>query len=184
MTGMDRATNRPGRLNRQRLAEIIRVDHAGEYGAVRIYEGQLAVLGGRRTAAADEIRRMAKAEARHLEEFDRLLLERRVRPTALSPIWQTAGYAIGVVTALLGERSAMACTAAVEEVIDEHYTDQLERLHGDMELEGLVRQFRDDEIEHRDAAFAHGAKGAPGYTALTGAIKAACRVAIKLSEKI
>ncbi|MGH6888490.1 MAG: demethoxyubiquinone hydroxylase family protein [Rhizomicrobium sp.] len=165
---------------------MIRVDQAGEYGAMRIYQGQLAVLGDRtkdRKAAA-AIRRMAEQEARHLARFDRLLNERKVRPTALSPLWQVAGYALGAGTALLGSRAAMACTAAVEEVIDEHYGKQIERLDRDPLLRHSVREFRADERAHRKEALAHGAAGAAGYRALSGAIKTACRLAIRLSEKI
>jgi ubiquinone biosynthesis monooxygenase Coq7 len=168
------------------VAEIIRVDHAGEYGAVRIYDGQLAVLGGRPRAAktAAAIRRMAEQERQHLEAFDRLINERRVRPTALEPVWRIAGYALGVATAMMGEKAAMACTAAVEEVIDEHYGRQLERLEGDPELKDTVDRFRADEIAHRDEALAHGAEGAPGYRFLSESIKAGCKLAIRLSERI
>src|SRR5437762_14336536 len=111
---------------------MIRVDHAGEYGAVQIYAGQLAVLGTRVSAASAAIAHMAEQEQRHLTAFDKLVNERRVRPTLLSPLWRASGFALGAATALLGEKAAMACTAAVEEVIDEHYASQLERL-GDSE---------------------------------------------------
>jgi len=142
------------------IEAMIRVDHAGEYGAVRIYEGQLAVLDawpGSREAAAT-IRRMAAQEQHHLETFDKLVNERRVRPTALEPVWRVAGFALGAATALLGEKAAMACTAAVEEVIDEHYARQIERLDGDAALKQTVKEFRAEEIAHRDEALAHGAK--------------------------
>ena len=161
---------------------MIRVDHAGEYGAVRIYQGQLAVL--KAGAAADTIRHMAKQEERHLAAFDRLVNERKVRPTALEPVWRVAGFALGAATALLGEKTAMACTAAVEEVIDEHYASQLEKLDGDPALKKTLTEFRADEIAHRDEALAHGAEAAPGYRLLSAAIKTGCRVAIKLSERI
>jgi ubiquinone biosynthesis monooxygenase Coq7 len=165
---------------------MIRVDHAGEYGAMRIYEGQLAVLEvrSRDRKAVAAIRRMAEQESRHLERFDRLVNERKVRPTALSPLWQVAGFALGAGTALLGTRAAMACTAAVEEVIDEHYARQIERLEGDPELKEAVSEFRDDEIAHRDEALAHGAGEAPAYRLLSETIKTGCRLAIRLSEKI
>ena len=165
---------------------MIRVDHAGEYGAVRIYEGQLAVFDAlnRTSKAADSIRAMAQAEQRHLKTFDRLVNERRVRPTALEPLWRIAGFALGAATALMGEKAAMACTAAVEEVIDEHYASQLDRLSGDKELKKTVADFRADEIEHRDEAIAQGAEEAPGYRLLSDAIKSGCRLAIKLSERI
>jgi ubiquinone biosynthesis monooxygenase Coq7 len=162
---------------------MIRVDHAGEYGAVRIYQGQLAVL--KNSAAADTIRHMAQQEGRHLKAFDTLINERRVRPTALEPVWRVAGFALGFGTALLGEKAAFACTAAVEEVIDEHYAGQVVALEGkDEALKATVEDFRADEAEHRDTALAHGAEQAPGYRFLSEVIKAGCRVAIKLSEKI
>ena len=161
---------------------MIRVDHAGEYGAVRIYQGQLAVL--KAGAAADTIRHMAKQEERHLAAFDRLVNERKVRPTALEPVWRVAGFALGAATALLGEKAAFACTAAVEEVIDEHYASQLEKLDDDPALKKTLTEFRADEIAHRDEALAHGAEAAPGYRLLSAAIKTGCRVAIKLSERI
>src|SRR6201994_824855 len=135
---------------------MIRVDHAGEYGAVRIYQGQLAVL--KNSAAADTIRHMAEQEERHLKTFDRLVNERRVRPTALEPVWRVAGFALGAATALLGEKAAMACTAAVEEVIDEHYASQVEALKDkDPALTSTVEDFRADEAAHRDTALAQGA---------------------------
>ena len=168
---------------KEAIARMIRVDHAGEYGAARIYEGQLAVL--RRSAAAPVIRRMAEQEKRHLAAFDRLVVERRVRPTALSPLWHVAGYALGAATALLGERAAMACTVAVEEVIDEHYRDQVERLgDSEPELRTAITEFRAQEIEHRDTGLAHGAEAAPAYPALSAAIKAGSRLAIWLSTRL
>ncbi len=168
------------------VARMIRVDHAGEYGAVRIYEGQLAVLGSRkgaeRTVAA--IKRMSDQEQRHLTKFDELVNARRVRPTALEPVWRLAGYTLGAVTALIGEKAAMACTAAVEEVIDEHYASQLARLDHESELKDAIEDFRKDEIAHRQEALAHGAEDAPGYRMMSEAIKAGCRLAIKLSERV
>ena len=167
------------------IESMIRVDHAGEYGAVRIYEGQLAVLEVRPASkAAATIRKMAAEEQRHLDTFDRLVIERRVRPTALEPVWRVAGFALGAATALLGEKAAMACTAAVEEVIDEHYARQVERLGGDVALKRTVEEFRAEEIAHRDEALAQGAEQAPGYRLLSEGIKAGCRLAIKLSEWI
>jgi len=173
----------PGIKTSDEVAAMIRVDHAGEYGAVRIYEGQLAVL--KDGPAAEQVRRMAAEEQRHLDTFDRLIVERRVRPTALEPVWRVAGFALGAATALLGEKAAMACTAAVEEVIDEHYAGQLARLgDDDKELTTTVADFRADEIAHRDEALASGAEQAPGYRLLSEAIKAGCRIAIALSTRI
>ena len=174
----------PGdRATADAIARMIRVDQAGEYGAARIYDGQLAVL--KESAAASAVRHMAAQEKRHLERFDALVAERRVRPTALSPLWHLAGYALGAATALLGERAAMACTVAVEEVIDEHYRGQLETLGGaDADLAAIVADFRADEIAHRDTALKHGAAEAPGFPVLSAAIKAGSRLAIWLSTRI
>ncbi|MBL8838096.1 MAG: demethoxyubiquinone hydroxylase family protein [Alphaproteobacteria bacterium] len=168
---------------REELERILRVDHAGEYGATRIYAGQLAVLGASRVGPA--IRHMAAQEERHLATFDRLLPERHVRPTALAPVWHVAGYALGAATALLGERAAMACTVAVEEVIDEHYAAQAAAL-GDREpaLKAVIEEFRREELEHRDEGLAHGATEAPAYELLSSAIKAGSRLAIWLSTRI
>ena len=165
------------------VARMIRVDQAGEFGAVRIYEGQLAVLG--RSPSAPVIRRMAEQERAHLAAFDRLVAERRVRPTALMPLWRAAGFALGAGTALLGERAAMACTVAVEEVIDEHYAGQIEQLSDDEpELKRAFEGFRADELEHRETGLKHGAREAPAFDALTSLVKAGSRLAIWLSERI
>src|SRR5580698_5524215 len=169
------------------IETMIRVDHAGEYGAVRIYEGQLAVLGRRKNSAqsADLIRHMAEQEQRHLKSFDAMVNARRVRPTALEPLWRVAGFALGFGTALMGEKAAFACTAAVEDAIDEHYAAQLEALgDSDPGLTQTVEDFRADEAAHRQTALDQGAEAAPGYKLLSETIKAGCRVAIKLSEKI
>jgi ubiquinone biosynthesis monooxygenase Coq7 len=167
-------------------AAMIRVDQAGEYGATRIYAGQLAVMGDR-APHSGEIRAMAEQEHGHLRAFDALAAERRVRPTALQPLWSVAGYALGAATALIGPEAAMACTAAVEEEIDRHYTRQLEQLQkdgDDPELAVMIDRFRDDERAHRAAALAAGAERAPGYPLLSAAIRLGCRAAIRLSEKI
>ncbi|HEX3501749.1 MAG TPA: demethoxyubiquinone hydroxylase family protein [Stellaceae bacterium] len=166
-----------------KVARMIRVDHAGEYGAARIYDGQLAVLG--RSRSAGVIREMAEQEKRHLAEFDRLIVERRVRPTLLTPLWHVAGFALGAATALLGEQAAMACTVAVEEVIDAHYGAQSEAL-GDSEiaLRATIDEFRADEGEHRAIALAHGAREMLGYEVLSGVVKAGSRLAIWLSTRL
>lgn len=169
---------------KERAAAMIRVDQAGEYGAVRIYAGQMAVMGSRH-ANSGEIRRMAEQEQVHLARFNRMMAERGVRPSALQPVWHAAGFALGAVTALMGPRAAMACTAAVEDVIEKHYARQLEELGDkDPELSAVVKQFRDEEIEHHDAAVAHGAEQTPGYPLLSAAIKAGCRLAIRIAERI
>ena len=165
---------------------MIRVDQAGEYGATRIYAGQLAVMGDR-APHSGEIRAMAEQEHGHLREFDALMARRGVRPTALQPFWAAAGYALGAATALIGPEAAMACTAAVEEEIDRHYTRQLDRLEqdgDDPELAGMIETFRADERAHRDAAYAAGAERAPAFPLLAGAIRLGCRAAIRLSERI
>jgi ubiquinone biosynthesis monooxygenase Coq7 len=167
------------------IEAMIRVDHAGEYGAVRIYEGQLAVLKRRGSTKVETIQHMADQEQRHLKTFDKLVNERRVRPTALEPVWRIAGFALGAATAALGEKAAFACTAAVEEVIDEHYASQIAALEGkDENLKSTVEDFRADEAAHRDEALKQGAEQAPGYKLLSETIKAGCRLAIKLSERI
>jgi 3-demethoxyubiquinol 3-hydroxylase len=169
------------------IEAMIRVDHAGEYGAVRIYEGQLAVLRRRKGAAhsVTTIAHMAEQEQRHLKAFDTLVNERRVRPTALEPVWRIAGFALGAATAALGEKAAFACTAAVEEVIDEHDAAQIAALEDkDPALKGRIEDFRADEAAHRNTALAEGAEQAPGYKLLSETIKAGCRIAIKLSERI
>jgi ubiquinone biosynthesis monooxygenase Coq7 len=173
---------------REVVERTIRVDQAGEFGAVRIYQGQLAALrwtGRANSQTGRKIAAMARAERDHNKVFDRLLVERRVRPTALSPLWNVAGFALGAVTALMGDKAAMACTVAVEETIDEHYAEQAARLGDDeAELRGTVEKFRLDEIGHRDTALASGAQQAPGYEALTIAIKAGSRFAIWLSTRL
>ena len=164
-------------------ARMLRVDHAGEYGATRIYEGQLEVLGRRR--AAGLIRQMAQTEKRHLARFEALLHERRVRPTLLHPLWNVAGYTLGVATALLGEQAAMACTVAVEEVIDEHYQAQAAIFgQDDPALRETILSFRDDEIAHRDLAVAQGAEESPGYDLISAVVKTGSRVAIWLSTRL
>ncbi len=178
-----RKRRRPGDLSpKAEMDRLLRVDHAGEYGARRIYEGQLAVLG--RGPSAKTIRHMHEQELRHLESFERLLRERRARPTALFPVWHVAGFALGAATAMLGEKAAMACTAAVEEVIDEHYQKQAESLDSDeSELKDMIEEFRAEELEHRDIAIEEGAEQAPGYPLLSAGIKAGSRAAIWLSER-
>jgi ubiquinone biosynthesis monooxygenase Coq7 len=174
----------PGDPSAEQLIDrIIRVDHAGEFGAKRIYQGQLAVLRGSPSEAP--IRHMAEQEERHLQAFERMMAEHRVRPTALSPLWSAAGFALGAASALLGEKAAMACTEAVEEVIDEHYARQIEQLgQSEPALKGAIESFRADEIEHRDLARELGAREAPLYELVGLATRTASRLAIWLSERI
>lgn len=165
------------------LARILRVDLAGEYGAKRIYEGQLAVM--RPGPMRRQVEHMAEQEERHLAAFQKLLPERRVRPTLLTPIWHVAGYALGAATAMMGERAAMACTVAVEEVIDGHYARQAEALgDSEPEVKALIEEFRAEEAEHRDTAVANGGTEVPGYPVMSALIKAGSRFAIFLSERI
>ena len=183
-------TRLPGDPSRAQMIErMIRVDQAGEYGAVRIYEGQLSVLG--KSKSAPVIEHMAEQERRHLSAFNKLIPEHRVRPTALLPLWHMAGFALGAGTALLGEKAAHACTVAVEEVIDEHYAGQVASLDADGDVvtgEGGLRdtleEFRLEEVEHKEKSLEMGAEDTPGYEVLTGAIKAGSRLAIWLSSRI
>jgi ubiquinone biosynthesis monooxygenase Coq7 len=174
---------RPGDRRADRDS-MLRVDQAGEYGATRIYAGQLAVLR-RNCPEAKLVARMAAQEERHLKRFNALMAERRVRPTALQPLWNVAGFALGAATALISEKAALACTDAIETEIDRHYGRQLEELgEDDPELASDIAEFREEELEHRDAARQAGAAGALGYPLLTAAIRAGCRVAIELSKRI
>ncbi len=183
MSGGERHRLPGDRPSAAEIERIVRVDHAGEFGATRIYAGQQAVLG--RGRAASEIRRMAEAEARHLAAFEVLVRQRRVRPTVLGPLWSIAGFALGAATALLGEPAAMACTVAVEEVIDEHYREQADRLAElDPPLREAILGFRADELAHRDQALALGALETPGYQLLSAAIKSGSRLAIWLSTRV
>jgi 3-demethoxyubiquinol 3-hydroxylase len=163
---------------------MLRVDQAGEYGATRIYAGQLAVLP-RNCPEAKLIARMAAQEQRHLKRFNALIADRQVRPTVLQPLWNIAGFALGAATALISEKAALACTDAIETEIDRHYGEQLAELgETDPELAADIADFRADELEHRDSARQAGAAGAVGYPLLIAAIRAGCRVAIGLSKRI
>jgi ubiquinone biosynthesis monooxygenase Coq7 len=174
---------RPGE-RRADSASMLRVDQAGEYGATRIYAGQLAVLRAN-CAEAKLISRMAAQEQRHLKRFDRLVAERGVRPTALQPLWNVAGFALGAATALMSPEAALACTDAVETEIDRHYGGQLQQLgDDDPELAADIAEFRAEEVEHRDTAREAGAARAFAYPLLTTAIRAGCKLAIGLSKRI
>ena len=170
---------------KQETERMIRVNHAGEYGAVRIYEGQLSILS--RSASAPLLKHMAEQERHHLAVFNELIPKRRIRPTALLPLWHAAGFALGAGTALMGEKAAMACTVAVEDVIDKHYADQIEKLDAEGNERGLretLEKFRQEEVDHKEKALESGAVEAPGYEALTSVIKAGSRIAIWLSTRI
>jgi 3-demethoxyubiquinol 3-hydroxylase len=178
----------PGTVGtKERIAEMIRVDHAGEFAATRIYEGQRAIFarlpGAKRITG--QLAHQEADERVHKAAFDKLVLERGVRPTIMAPIWGMAAFGLGVATALMGEKAAHACTAAVEEVIEGHYRDQIDELgDGEPDLKAMITTFRDEEIAHRDQAVAEGAKEAFGHLVLEAVIKAGCRAAIAISEKL
>lgn len=171
-------------MSAENIKQMIRVDQAGEYGAARIYAGQLAVIGDRHPASR-AIRHMAAQEQRHLDTFNLLISEQRVRPTLLQPIWHVAGFALGAVTAAIGPEAAMACTAAIETEIDRHYSQQIESL-GDSSpaLSATIAEFRDEELEHKATALAQGAERAPAYPVMSAAIRFGCRAAIALSKRL
>ena len=172
------------KTNREILEQIIRVDHAGEYGATRIYDGQIAVFG-KNSKIGKTIQHMADQEQEHIDKFNELILEHRVRPTALLPVWNIAGFALGASTAFLGEKAAMACTVAVEKVIGEHYQEQLDLLEDDhKDLKKTISKFRDDELEHHDIGIEHDAESAPGYKIMSKVIELGCKTAIAISKKI
>lgn len=184
-----RTVRRPGRVaSPDRIGQMIRVDHAGEYGAVQIYRGQRAVFGKlpHKARIAGQLKHMEEDEQHHLDAFDRLIMERKTRPTLLAPAWNVAGFGLGLVTALMGEKAAHACTEAVESVIEGHYDDQVKALEamGETELAETFARFRDEETAHKDLAIDEGAKEAPGYPLLSALIKAGCHGAIKVSERV
>ncbi len=167
----------------EEIKRYIRVDHAGEYGAERIYAGQLAVLG--HGPKGDLLRHMLAQETIHKETFEALMAERRARPTAMLPIWYVAGFALGAITAAMGEKAAMACTVAVEETIDAHYAAQRDALGVDEAgLAGTIEAFRLEELEHRDIGLENGAEQAPAYKLLSGLIRFGCKAAIRISERL
>ena len=165
------------------IERFIRVNHAGEAGAKRIYAGQLAIL--KEGEIAEKIRAMAQQETEHFETFDKIMKERGVRPTLLLPFWHVAGFAMGAGTALLGDRAAMVCTAAVEEAIDDHYRAQADYLGEDeADLRATIVSAHADEIDHRDIARASGAGASPSHAPLHAAIKAGTKAVIWLSERL
>jgi ubiquinone biosynthesis monooxygenase Coq7 len=176
---------RADRLDRRESTDaMIRVDQAGEYGATRIYAGQLAILGDRHPAAR-AISHMAHQEERHRAFFDKLIAERGVRPTLLQPFWNVAGFALGAATAVIGPEAAMACTAAVETEIDKHYQEQLDELgDSDPELSAAITDFQAEELEHKAHAISAGAESAIGYPVLSAFIRLGCKVAIAASKRI
>jgi ubiquinone biosynthesis monooxygenase Coq7 len=165
-----------------KVGSMVRVNHAGEFGAVRIYDGQIAVLGKRPVGKI--LRHMRDQEREHLASFAQVMAVRSVRPTVMLPLWHFGGFALGAVTAVLGERVAMACTEAVEDTVVDHYDRQLESLpRGEEDLSLLIERVRDEERAHGDDAIAQGAQRAPGHAILYSLISAGCRAAIRISEK-
>lgn len=172
-----------GEVQTSDVHRMIRVNQAGEFGAKRIYEGQLAVLG--KSPEAPVIQHMLDQELEHLEKFNAMMVDHQVRPTVLTPLWRMAGFALGAATAWMGKESAMACTAAVEEVIDQHYASQEQELEGEeSDLKQLISKCREEENEHKELSLEHGAEQAPAYPVLSGSIKAATRLAIWLSSRV
>ncbi|MDA9165551.1 demethoxyubiquinone hydroxylase family protein [Alphaproteobacteria bacterium] len=170
-------------LNKEKLDSILRVDHAGETAAAKIYDGQLAIL--KNTPVGPTIQHMKDQEQEHLDTFNKLLVENDTRPTALLPLWNVMGFGLGVASAVLGEKAAMACTIAVEEVIGEHYAKQAEILDDDhKDLKSTLIKFRDDELDHLETGVEHDGKSAPGYQLMKAVVQMGCRTAIKISEKI
>ena len=166
--------------NAETLAQMIRVDHAGEYGANRIYEGQLMVL--KNSKIAPVLQHMLEQEQAHLQKFNELMVENKARPSVLMPLWHAAGLALGVASALLGEKAAMAATVAVEEAIDEHYKSQ-ENIIENQELKSVVQKFRREELEHRDTALEHNAESLFGYKFFNRLIKTGAHISIFLAKR-
>jgi ubiquinone biosynthesis monooxygenase Coq7 len=179
----DKKGQMPGDLSKKQMLErMVRVDQAGEYGAVRIYKGQIAVLG--KGDKKELLNHMLEQEEVHLDTFNKIAAERHVRPTIFTPIWHAAGFALGAGTALMGEKAAMACTVAVEEAIDEHYAQQIEEIGDDEpELKETFIKFREEELEHRDIGYEHGAEQAPAYGLISKAVKSGSKFAIWMSER-
>ena len=177
-------SNNNFKIDKVVLEEIIRVDHAGEYGATRIYDGQLAIFG-KNSKIGKTIQHMADQEKEHIETFEKLIIQYRVRPTALLPLWNVAGFSLGVLTALMGKKAAMACTVAVEKVIGDHYKEQASILANDQKkLKSIIKKFEKDELEHHNIGLKNNAKNALGYNFLTKIISAGCKTAIAISKKI
>ena len=175
------------KTDKKELEEIIRVDHAGERGAIKIYEGQLLAL---KTFINDDelkkkIEEMKEHEKEHFEYFDKEIQKRNIKPTKLLPLWDLMGITLGFGTAMLGKKAAMLCTASVEEVIDGHYKDQTYKLQEDeKELKEKIKKFREDELHHKDIAYESGATKTGFYNILDKVIKTSSRIAITISEKI
>ena len=175
------------RINKKKIEEFIRVDHAGERGAVKIYEGQLLALN---TLVKDDglkkvIEEMKVHEKEHCDFFEKEIKKRNISPTKLLPLWDLLGISLGFGSTLLGKKAAMLCTASVEEVIDKHYQDQIDQLDtNEKELKKKITKFREDELHHKDIAYDEGATKKGFYGLLDKVIKTGSTIAINISEKI
>ena len=175
------------KTNKKTLEEIIRVDHAGERGAIKIYEGQLLALKTIKqdNDLKDKIEEMKEQEKEHLEYFEKEIQKRKIKPTYLLPVWDLVGVALGFGTALLGKKAAMLCTASVEEVIEDHYQNQLKKLGNDeIDLKSKIEKFKSDEVRHKNMAYKSGATNKGLYSIMDKAIRAGSKIAITISEKI
>ena len=175
------------KTNKKTLEEIIRVDHAGERGAIKIYEGQLLALKTikKDRALKDKIEEMKEHEQEHLSYFEKEIHKRKIKPTYFLPLWDLMGVTLGFSTALMGKKAAMLCTASVEEVIEDHYQNQLKKLGNDeMELKAKIEKFKDDETDHKNIAYQAGASNDGFYSIMDKLIKTGSRIAITISEKI
>ena len=175
------------KTNQKILEEIIRVDHAGERGAIKIYEGQLLALKTIKqdNNLKDKIEEMKEHEKEHLEYFEKEIQRRKIKPTYLLPLWDVMGVALGFGTALLGKKATMLCTASVEEVIEEHYQNQLKKLGNDeIDLKNKIEKFKGDEINHKNIAYESGATNKGLYSIMDKIIRTGSKIAITISEKI
>jgi len=175
------------KTNQKTLEEIIRVDHAGERGAIKIYEGQLLALKTIKqdNNLKDKIEEMKEQEKEHLEYFEKEIQKRKIKPTYLLPLWDVMGVALGFGTVLLGKKATMLCTASVEEVIEDHYKNQLKKLGNDeIDLKNKIEKFKGDEVEHKNMAYESGATNKGLYSIMDKVIKTGSRIAITISEKI
>ena len=175
------------KTNQKTLEEIIRVDHAGERGAIKIYEGQLLALKTIKqdNNLKDKIEEMKEQEKEHLEYFEKEIQKRKIKPTYLLPLWDVMGVALGFGTAILGKKAAMLCTASVEEVIEDHYQNQLKKLGNDeMDLKAKIEKFKEEEINHKNIAYESGATNKGLYSIMDKVIRTGSRIAITISEKI
>ncbi|MFT6106282.1 MAG: ubiquinone biosynthesis monooxygenase Coq7 [Rickettsiales bacterium] len=171
--------------NSTQIEQAIRVNHAGEYGAKQIYQGQLAVFKIKKDQeTVNLISHMKEQEDVHFDYFDKKIIAEKIRPTIMQPLWKIAGFALGATTALMGKKAAMACTVAVEEVIDEHYQEQLRNLEEKGDLKEKIEQFRQEELEHRDIGLENHAEDLSIYKPLSFIIKKASKLAITISTKI